>query len=92
MPAGKKIDTKKEAEKMGEMVKTFGNTVGEILGDPKVKEMAKKFAASVVDAAAKVAESKIQTEEVKSKFRSVGKAAQTLGSSLDKHFKAAEEE
>lgn len=88
MPAGKKHDTKKAAETLGEMLKAFGATVGEILEDPKVKEAAKQFAASVVDAAAKVAESKTDTEEMRSKFRNVGKAAQTLGNSLDKNFKS----
>jgi hypothetical protein len=88
MPAGKKHDSKKAAETLGEMLKTFGATVGEILEDPKVKEAAKQFAASVVDAATKVAESKIETDEMKSKIRSVGKAAQTLGNSLDKNFKS----
>jgi [ribosomal protein S5]-alanine N-acetyltransferase len=91
MPAVKKHETKKEAETLSEMLKTFGNTLGEILDDPKVKETAKKFAASLVDAAAKVAESKVKAEDIRGKFRNVGKAAQTFGTSLDKHFKSAEE-
>lgn len=90
MPAEKKHETKKAAETLGEMLKTFGDSVGEILDDPKVKEAAKKFAASVVDAAAKVAESKIEAEKIRSKFRNVGKAAQALGNSLDKNFKSPE--
>jgi DNA-binding ferritin-like protein len=88
--AAKKDEKKKPAETIGEMLKTFGNTVSEILEDPKVKATAKEFAASVVDAAAKMTESKIKTEEARSKFRNVGKAAQTLGDSLDKHFKSTE--
>jgi hypothetical protein len=79
-------ETKNAAETLGDMLKIFGNTVGEILDDPKVKESAKSFATSVVDAAAKVAESKIKAEEMRRKFRNVGKAAQTLGSSVESHF------
>jgi [ribosomal protein S5]-alanine N-acetyltransferase len=89
--AVKKDEKKKSAETIGEMLRTFGNTISEILDDPKVKAKAKDFAASVVDAAAKVTESKIKAEEVRSKFRNVGKAAQTLGTSLDKHFKTTED-
>jgi hypothetical protein len=87
----KKEEKKKPAETIGELLKTFGNTVSEILDDPKVKATAKEFAASVVDAAAKYTESKIKTEEAKAKIRNVGKAAQTLGKSLDKHFSAESE-
>jgi [ribosomal protein S5]-alanine N-acetyltransferase len=86
----KKEEKKKPAETMGDLLKTFGNTVAEILDDPKVKATAKEFAASVVDAAAKFTESKVKSEEAKKKFRNVGKAAQTLGKSLDEHFKGAE--
>ena len=91
MVAKKKEGKNQTAETLGEMLRTFGNTVGEILNDPKVKATAKEFAASVVDAVAKMTETKIKTEEARSKFRNVGKAAQTLGKSLDKHFKTAEE-
>ena len=88
MPAQKNRETKTAAETLGEMLRTFGYTVGEILDDPKVKENAKAFAASVVDAAAKVAESKIKAEELRNKFRNVGKAAQTLGNSVETHFQS----
>jgi len=91
MPAKNKEQTKKPAETLGELIRAFGNTVAEILEDPKVKATAKEFASSVVDAAAKVTEGKVKTEEAKSKIRNVGKAAKTLGTSLDKHFKSAEE-
>jgi hypothetical protein len=79
-------EPKKAAEVLGEMLRKFGTTVGEILDDPKVKESAKQFAAVVADAAARVAEQKIKEEELRKKFRSVGKAAQTLGSSVETHF------
>jgi [ribosomal protein S5]-alanine N-acetyltransferase len=84
-------ETKTASETFKEMLQTFGDNVGEILDDPEVKEKAKAFAESVVDAAAKVGQSKVKTEEVRARFRNVGKAAQTLGNSLDKHFKSTKE-
>lgn len=86
MPSEKERETKKAAETISELLKVFGATLGEILGDPEVKEKGKEFAASIVDAAAKIAESKVKAEDARSKFRNVGKAAQSLGTSLEKHF------
>lgn len=86
MPRKGKLDGKKAAETLGEMIKTFGNAMGEILDDPKVREKAKEFAQSVVDAAAEFADSKVEDEQIRSRFRNAGKAAQTLGTSLQEHF------
>ncbi len=83
-----KNETQKAAETLGDMIKAFGASVGEILDDPEVKQKAKEFAKTVVDAATNVAQSKVKTEEVRAKFRNVGKAAQTLGNSLEKNFKS----
>jgi hypothetical protein len=88
MKSEEKSETKKAAETIGDMIKTFGASLGEILEDPEVKEKAKEFAKTVVDAATNVAQSKVKTEEARAKFRNVGKAAQTLGSSLEKNFKS----
>ncbi len=88
MPSEKKHETKTVAETVAETLKTFGASIGEILDDPDVKEKGKEFAASIVDAAAKVAASKVESEKARSKFENVGKAAQSLGDSLEKHFKA----
>ena len=88
MTPAKKPEDNKTLEKLGELLKTFGNTVGEILDDPEVKKKAKEFAESVVDSAAKVAQSKIEDKEIRARFRNVGKAAQTLGKDLENHFGA----
>jgi hypothetical protein len=88
MPSEKNKEAKTAAETLGDMLRVFGTTVGEILEDPKVKETARQFAASVVDAAAKVAESRVKKDEVRGKFINVGKAAQTLGRSVETHFKS----
>lgn len=92
MPAKKNQETKETVERMGEMLSAFGTTIGEILDNPEVKEKAKEFAASVVDAAVKVTQSKVKDEEVRAKFRDVGKAAKTLGDTLEKRFKPKKEE
>ena len=84
-------EQKKLSETIGEMFRAFTNSVGEIIDDPEVKTKAKAFAESVVDAAAKVGQSKVKNDEVRAKYRDVGKAAQTLGTSLEKHFNRTEE-
>jgi len=91
MTTNESHETKKATETIGEMLKTFGTTVSEILNDPEVKEKAKAFAESVIDAGAKVAQSRVKAEEARARFRNVGKAAQTLGNSLEKHFKVTVE-
>lgn len=45
-------DKERAVERLGEMLRKFSTTVGEIFDDPAVKEKGKEFAASVVDAAA----------------------------------------
>jgi len=83
----RKDDRGTAAEKFGNMMRTFGDTLGEIMEDPELRKKAREFAQSAVDAAAKLANSKIKDDEVKGKFRSVGKAAQDLGKSLEDNFK-----
>ncbi len=83
-------ETKTTSETFKELLQTFGDSISEIMDDPEVKEKAKAFAESVVDAAAKVGQSKVKNEEMRAKYRNVGKAAQTLGNSLDKNFTSSE--
>jgi [ribosomal protein S5]-alanine N-acetyltransferase len=92
MPSKDNRETKEAAETIGEMLRAFGVSIGEILDNPEVKEKAKEFAASVVDAAAKVTQSKVKDEEVRTRFRNVGKAAKTLGDTLEKRFNSKKEE
>ena len=88
MAPAQKHERKRAAETLGKMLKAFGNTVSEILDDPEVKKKAKEFAESVVDAAAKVVQTKIEDNEIRARFRNVGKAAQTLGKSLEDQFRS----
>ena len=86
----KKQIEKAAAERFGEMLAAFGGTISEILDDPKLRKKGVEFAQSVA-ASAKVVESTIKDEEMRAKFRDVGKAAQDLGKSLVAHFKADED-
>ena len=88
MPAKQKQDTKETAEKIGKLLKAFGASVSEILETPEVKIKATEFAESVVDAVVKTSQRKVKDEEVRARFRDVGKAAKTLGATIEKHFKA----
>jgi hypothetical protein len=91
MPKAKQ-ETKDAAKMVGDMIKLFSASVAEILENPEVKAKGKEFAASVVDAAAKVAQSKVKDEEVRAKFRTVGTAAKNLGETLEKQFNSEKEE
>ena len=85
-----KYNRKKAADDLGKVMKTFGETVGQIFNDPELREKAKEFSQSIVNSAAKVIASPSKDNEVKAKFRDVGKAAQTLGKSITDNFKTAE--
>ena len=74
-------------ENFGEMFKAFGDAISEIFDDPKLKEKAKEFAESATESA-KIFGSRFKDEEVKDKFRDVGKAAQDFGKSVVDCFKA----
>jgi hypothetical protein len=88
MPAKQKQETKETAKKVGEILKAFGSTVSEILETPEVKLKATEFAESVVDAVVKTSQKKVKDEEVRARVRDVGKAAKTLGATIEKHFKS----
>ncbi|HUV75182.1 MAG TPA: hypothetical protein VMW00_00855 [Dehalococcoidales bacterium] len=82
-----KSNKKTATENFSEMFKTFGDAVSEIFDDPKLKEKAKEFADSAAKSA-KIFGSRFKDEEVKDKFRDVGKAAQDFGKSVADCFKA----
>ena len=79
-------DVKKDAENLGKMIRSFGNTIAEIFDDPEIRQKAKDFSQSVIDSAARVVESKIRSQQNKAKFRDAGRAAQSLGKTLVEHF------
>ena len=90
MAQKEKYDRKKAAENLGKVMKTFGETMSEIFNDPELRKKAKEFSQSIVDSAAKVVDSHVKDDEVRAKFRDVGKAAQTLGKTITDNFKNAE--
>lgn len=69
-----------------EIFKTFGKAVGEIFDDPELKQKAKEFADSA-SVSAKTFANRFQDDDVKSKFRDVGKAAEEFGKKVATHFK-----
>ena len=78
---------KTATENFGEMFRAFGDAMSEIFEDPKLREKAKEFAESAVTSA-KVFGSRFKDEEVRAKFRDVGKAAQEFGESVADCFKS----
>jgi ribosomal-protein-alanine N-acetyltransferase len=86
MPRKEKYDRKVAAEKLGKVIKTFGDSLSEILDDPQLRTKAREFSLNVVDSVAKVVNSKIKDDEVRAKIKDVGKAAQDLGKSIADHF------
>jgi len=82
----KKADVKKDAEDLGKMIRSFGNTIAEIFEDPEIREKAKELSQSVIDSAARVVESKLRSNQSKAKFRDAGRAAQSLGKTLVERF------
>ena len=90
MPRKEKYDRKAAAEKLGKIMKAFGDSLSQILDDPELRTKAREFSMNVVDSAAKVINSKLKDDEVRSKIKDVGKAAQDLGKSIADHFEAAE--
>ena len=91
MSQEEKAQEKTTADNFGELIKAFGNAVGEIFDDPKLKEKAKEFAESATESA-KVFGSRFKDEEVKAKFGDVGKAAQDFGKSVADCFKLGKDE
>ena len=91
MSEGENSSKKSTAKSFGEMVGEFGNALGEIFKDPKVREKAQEFARSTGEAVQTVTD-KFKEEEVKQKFRQAGKAAKEFGEKAAKHFGASKEE
>jgi len=87
MSQEEKPGKKTAAENFGEMFKAFGEALSEIFDDPKLKEKAKEFAESTAESA-RIFGSRFKDEEVKAKFRDVGKAGQDFGKSVSDYFKS----
>lgn len=77
----KKIDSSKVVDSFGEIFAQFGDAVGQIFDDPKLKDEAQKFTKHAV-ASAKRFGTRFKDKEVKDKFNQVGKAASKFGKNV----------
>ena len=68
------------------LFKTFGQAVSDIFNDPELQKKAKEFAESA-SASANTLVDRIKEEDLKEKFRDVGKAAEDFGKSIADSFK-----
>jgi hypothetical protein len=68
------------------MMRAFGDAVSEIFDDPNLKQKAKEFTESASESA-KTFGGRFKDEEVRAKFREVGRAAQNFGRSVADYFK-----
>jgi hypothetical protein len=82
---------KTPAESFGELIKEFGDAVGKIFEDPELKRKAKDFADSAVESS-KHLFGRFKDQEVKEKFRDVGKAARVFGNSVSDYFRDEKED
>ena len=60
--------------------------MSEIFNDPELKQKAKEFTESAAESA-KILGSKFKDEDVKDKFRDVGRAAEDFGKSIADQFR-----
>jgi len=72
------------------MVREFGNVLGEIFKDPKVREKAQEFARSTGEAVQAFID-KFKEEEVKQRFKQAGRAAEEFGQKVAKRFGTSKE-
>ncbi len=86
MSGKEKFNKKTTAESFGEIFKVFGDAISEIFDDPKLKEKAKEFADSAAESA-KIFGSRFKDEDVKAKFREIGKVAQDFSRTITDCFK-----
>jgi hypothetical protein len=73
-------------ESFAGLFKTFGQAVGDIFNDPELKKKAKEFAESA-SASANSLVDRLKEDDVKEKFRDVGKAAEDFGKNVADCFK-----
>jgi len=91
MPKGENNTERSSAENFGEMVREFGNALGEIFKNPKLREKAQEFARSTGEAVRTFTD-EFKEEEVKQKLKQAGKAAKEFGEKAAKKFGASKEE
>jgi hypothetical protein len=79
---GKKPST----ESFADIFRAFGLTISEIINDPELKEKAREFTESAAELA-KAFRSRLKDEDVRGKYRDIGKAAEDFGKGIANRFK-----
>ena len=85
MSEEEKTQKKGAVDSFAEIFRAFGQAVGEVFEDPEIKRNAKQFADSATESA-KTLVHRFDDEDVKARFREVGKAAREFGRSVEALF------
>jgi ribosomal-protein-alanine N-acetyltransferase len=85
MPQENQEHRTETVESFAGIFKDFGQAIGDIFNDPKLKEKAKEFAESASVSANSLAD-RLKEEDVREKFRDVGKAAEEFGKNIAGYF------
>jgi hypothetical protein len=78
-------EKKDSIESFTNMFKEFGEAVSEIFNDPRLRQKAREFNESAFESA-KALGDRFKDEDVKNKFKDVGKAAQEFGRNVRESF------
>jgi hypothetical protein len=81
MTTGNTSDRNGVAKNFGDMVKAFGEAIGQIFNDPSLKDKAKDFGQSAQQAAETFAH-RFKDDDVKEKWGDVAEAAKEFGQSV----------
>lgn len=82
-----KSTNKSHLDNFTEIFTTFGAAMSEIFNDPELKKKAGEFTDTAKDSAKTLAD-RLKDEDVKNKFRDVGKAAEEFGKSISDIFES----
>jgi len=82
--------TKGPADNFGEMLAAFAGAMGELFKDPALQDKSKEFVDAAIGSA-KLLGGRFEDEEVRARFRDVGKAAQAFGRNLEDYFQAGKD-
>jgi hypothetical protein len=85
MPQENQEHRTETVESFAGIFKDFGQAIGDVFNDPNLKEKAKEFAENVSASADKMA-NRFKEDDVKEKFRDVGKAAEEFGKNIAGYF------
>ncbi|MFU8796738.1 MAG: hypothetical protein ACNA7X_05545 [Dehalococcoidia bacterium] len=79
-------DRKDAADSFARMFRSFGEAMSELFDDPELKRSARQFADGAIGSAKTFAR-RFSDEDVRARFRDVGKAAEEFGKSVADQFR-----